>query len=616
MRITKYIFKTISNEHYKNSCNDTRKISRILTKNNHINFKMRLASVEIHNFRGISYSKILFNGHNVIIGDNNAGKSTIFEAIDLVLGPDRLNRVPVIDEHDFFNGNYMPTEKSKNEIRIEVILIDLENEQKRRFNANLEFWDVENNRLLVEGEIGEIDNPNILEALRVSFIGKYDAEEDDFVGETFYSSSETPDGTYSKFNKSDKRECGFLYLRALRTGSRALSMERGSLLDIILRIKELRPKMWETLLNELRQIKVAADPQIGISEVLSNVQDALKEFVPADWGEAPTLKVSDLTREHLRKTLTIFLATGKSGYHAPFHHQGTGTVNTMVLALLSMIAESKKTVIFAMEEPEIAIPPYTQKRIIHYIRQKSTQAIFTSHSPFVLEEFAPQQIVLLKRDNKGEQKSTFISFPKHVKPKNYNSQFRMGFAEALLAKRVLITEGSTEAILYPAIARKLSELEPEKYLSLEAMGIAIFNAESENSIPLFGELFKELGKDVFAVFDKQQTENLKKIKAHVWMPYEIDYKGIEDLLLAETAEKLLLEFYQQLEKDEQIPTHLGPVVDSNDIEEAKRFLDKFLKWTKAGKDSSELIALCTEESQIPVSIRKILINIKDILEIM
>jgi hypothetical protein len=30
------------------------------------------------------------------------------EAIDLVLGPDRLSRRPPIDEHDFHLGNYLP----------------------------------------------------------------------------------------------------------------------------------------------------------------------------------------------------------------------------------------------------------------------------------------------------------------------------------------------------------------------------------------------------------------------------------------------------------------------------------------------------------------------------
>ncbi|RKF38671.1 hypothetical protein BCY89_26775 [Sphingobacterium siyangense] len=576
---------------------------------------MRLALVEIQNFRGISYSKIFFNGHNVIIGDNNAGKSTVLEAIDLVLGPDRLNRIPIIDEHDFYNGIYMPEEDNSNEIHIEVILTDLEEEQSRRFNANLEFWDTEKLKLLVEGEIDNIDKPEILNALRVKFIGRYDIEEDDFVGETFFSSIEKQDGTLSKFTKSDKRECGFLYLRALRTGSRALSMERGSLLDIILRIKELRPKMWESLLEELREVKVAAAPELGISDVLADVQEALKEFVPADWGEAPILKVSDLTREHLRKTLTVFLASERGGYHAPFHHQGTGTVNTMVLALLSMIAETKKTVIFAMEEPEIAIPPYTQKRIIHHIRLKSTQAIFTSHSPFVLEEFAPPQIILLKRDSAGKQRSDFISFPKHVRPKNYNAQFRSGFAEALLAKRILIAEGSTESILYPAIARRLSEINPAKYSSLEAMGIAIFNAESENNIPLFGELFKKLGKDVFAVFDKQNTENLKKIEVNVLSGFEIPYKGIEDLLLEETDNKVLTQFYLELLANDEIPMHLIAVNDPNDVAEIKKFLKRYFKENKSSTGSSELIALCESEHQISATIRGILLTIRDMLDL-
>jgi len=575
---------------------------------------MRLALVEIRNFRGISYSKILFNGHNVIIGDNNAGKSTIFEAIDLVLGPDRLNRMPVIDEHDFYNGIYMPDDNNSNQIEIEVILIDLEDEQKRKFNGNLEYWDQENSKLLAEGDIENVDKANIIEALRVKFIGKYDLEEDDFIGETRFSSPEREDGTYSKFTKTDKRECGFLYLRALRTGSRALSMERGSLLDIILRIKELRPRMWESLLDELRVLKVATEPALGITDVLTDVQEALKEFVPSDWGDAPILKVSDLTREHLRKTLTVFLATGKDGYHAPFHHQGTGTVNTMVLALLSMIAEAKKTVIFAMEEPEIAIPPYTQKRIIHHVRQKSTQALFTSHSPFVLEEFSPQQIILLKRNNIGEQSSTYVSFPKHVRPKNYNAHFRSGFAEVLLAKRILISEGSTESILYPAAARRLSEIAPNEYHSLEAMGIAIFNAESENNVPLFGNLFKEFGKYVFAVFDEQKPENLKIIQENVHCEFEIPYKGIEDLILTETADEILIKFYQQLLNNNELPTHIAKANNPEDINEVKSFLDTYLKWSKAGRGSSEIIALCEREDQIPQTLREIIAGIKGTLD--
>jgi len=578
---------------------------------------MRIAYVVINNFRGIQHSKIFFNGHNVIIGDNNAGKSTVFEAIDLALGPDRLNRTPVIDEHDFYNGVYMGTaDEQAPQINIEVLLIDLEDEQKRRFNNNIEYWNHEDCKLLSEGDIDDVDTDEVSEALRVKFIGWYDEDDDDFKGETYFCSPVRADNTFAKFSKMDKRECGFLYLRALRTGSRALSMERGSLLDIILRIKELRPKMWESVLDDLRHVPVAADPALGITEVLSDVQSALKEFVPADWGEEPILRVSDLTREHLRKTLTVFLATGKDGYHAPFHHQGTGTVNTMVLALLSMIAEAKKTVIFAMEEPEIAIPPYTQKRIIHHIRQKSTQAIFTSHSPFVLEEFSPSQIVLLTRDKKGVQKSEFVTFPKHIRPKNYNAQFRSGFSEALLAKRVLLAEGDTEAILYPAAARRLSEIRSDKYSSLEAMGVSIFNAGSENSIPLYGDYFKQQGKIVFAVFDKQRDDALQKIEDSVDHAYEIPYKGIETMLLKETDEAIISQFYKQLQSDGEWPTHIKPAEDDDDIEDIKKALLNYFKKSKSGRSSSELIALCEETRQVPKSLRTTLGNIRELLEIL
>src|SRR5690606_20181507 len=113
--------------------------------------------------------------------------------------------------------------------------------------------------------------------------------------ETFFCSPVQDDSRLTKFSKSDKRECGFLYLRALRTGSRALSMERGSLLDIILRIREIRPKMWEDILGQLKKTDVATDPEAGIKPILESVQKGLKEFVPSDWGTEPILRVSDLT---------------------------------------------------------------------------------------------------------------------------------------------------------------------------------------------------------------------------------------------------------------------------------------------------------------------------------
>ena len=76
----------------------------------------------------------------------------------------------------------------------------------------------------------------------MTFIGCYDAEEDDFEGKTYFTRSLSESPTPISFSKKHKQSCGFLYLRSLRTGSRALSLERGSLLDIVLRLKEVRPQ--------------------------------------------------------------------------------------------------------------------------------------------------------------------------------------------------------------------------------------------------------------------------------------------------------------------------------------------------------------------------------------
>jgi putative ATP-dependent endonuclease of OLD family len=92
--------------------------------------------------------------------------------------------------------------------------------------------------------------------------------------------SDTP----QPFKKTDKQICGFPYLRSLRTGSRALSLERGSLLDIILRLKELRPQMWEATLTNLASYSVASDPALGITGVLESINTALKKYVPKEWG--------------------------------------------------------------------------------------------------------------------------------------------------------------------------------------------------------------------------------------------------------------------------------------------------------------------------------------------
>lgn len=562
---------------------------------------MRICRLYISRFRGIREATLFFANHVVLIGDNNVGKSTILEAIDLVLGPDRLRRTPPIDEHDFHLGDYVPSEEDKasKQIRVEATVAGLNEEQKRHFSNFLEWWDNDNRKLLSESQIEDVDSKSVEPVLCVTFIGHYDPEEDDFSGETYFSRSlEENQDNPQRFGKKDKQYCGFLYLRSIRTGSRAMSLEHGSLLDIILRLKEIRPQMWEKTIEEVSSFKVAADPDLGISGVLESVEEAVKRYVPLEWASSPHLKVSNLTREHLRKVITAFIATGIGEHAAPFHLQGRGTLNMLVLAMLSQIAETKQNVIFAMEEPETAIPPYAQKGIVREVQKLAVQSMFTSHSPYVLEEFEPGMIIVLSRNEEGKMTSTPVRLPESVKLKRYRREFRTRFCEGLLSRRLVIVEGTTEASAMPAAARRLAELDPESYSSFEALGLCVVDAGSETQIVDLARLYGNLGKEVFAICDKQSPKNEKEIRKQVAELFMHCEKGFEVLVVKNTSKDALARFAGIVDW----PSHLKERYPEPENKPDKALL-RYFREKKGNFGIADFLSQC-QEDEIPEWIRE------------
>jgi putative ATP-dependent endonuclease of the OLD family len=345
---------------------------------------MQLRRLKIFNFRGVAEGVVDFAGHTLLVGGNNVGKSTVCEALDLILGPERLYRRPVVDEHDFHCGRYLDDDGRPVEIRLEAILVNLSEEARRRFYRHLRRWSEEESGFVDEAGAGldTADAEGTSWALPLVFIGRYDREEDDFIGNTFFDHSpgSPPEEQEAEiaigegrtiFTRAHKRLCGFVFLRALRTGSRALSLQRGSLLDSILKLGgEGAAEMWHDTLARLQ----ALDPAIGeieqLRQIRSEIRARMGRFVNLAAGDdATAFFASELTREHLREVVRLFIAAEPSPHLVPFNRLGTGSINLLVFALLTFIAElkEKQSVIFAMEEPEIALPPHTQRRVTRFV---------------------------------------------------------------------------------------------------------------------------------------------------------------------------------------------------------------------------------------------------------
>lgn len=573
---------------------------------------MRISNVKIENFRGVSSASIDLAGTMIFLGDNNTGKSTVLEALELALGPDRLYRRPVIDEHDFYGGRYLTVNDESIEIRIEVTLTELGDELESVFRNHLEFLDAEGKLITGADDTEVVDDEDAESCLRVRFNGRYSAEDDDFVGETLFMSPAAEVGIPpQRCTAVDKRHFGFLYLRALRTGSRAMSMEKGSLLDVILRTFEVEVQMWEELLTLLRGVSVAGADDSEFGKVLGSIDGAMKELVATEWAESPHLRVSELTREDLRHVLRSFMATGVGDHAAPFNHQGSGTVNSLVIAMLSLIAQKRNgNVIFAMEEPEISLPPTAQKRVVDKIMTIAGQALFTSHSPFVVEEFEPEQMLVMNRHHTtGVLTATPVSLSKALKPKVFKEGLRTRFCEALLARRVIVTEGKSEALAYPFVSKLAARLDPATFTRLDTGGWAIFDAQGETNVANFARFFRGLGKTVVTIFDKQEPTEKAAIEVESDLAIEQDHKGFEDLLLKEVGMNARIRFVDRLISGGTWPIGVSAPGAGDDQATYDAALKVVLVKSKGESLAIDLLAECAVE-ELPSTITGALLAIQ------
>jgi putative ATP-dependent endonuclease of OLD family len=586
---------------------------------------VKVRRVAISNFRGVRSGTVLLDTHSLLVGGNAIGKSTVCEALDLALGLERLYRRPVIDEYDFYEARYRGDEAGSEpppEVRVEVVLTGLSGEARRRFAGHLRPWSAEADDFappaadeateLVAGEW----------CLPVVFVGRFNPEEDDFEGNTFFAHPQRAEGDYdpaelggglAPFRREDKRYCGYLYLRPNRTGNRALSFGRGSLIDTIVRLESDKAgSLWTSALGALDNIDLAESTP-GFAQIRTEMLSRVRKFlsVPED-DAAVGVRPSDLTREHLREVLRMFIATRPGVYPVPFSRLSTGALNVLVFALLTYIADLRgpDSVIFAMEEPEIALPPHAQRRMVDFVTKTMGQAIVTSHSPYVIERFDPEEVVVLSRDDTGTLTSCPVDLAGHIKPKRYRDQRRQ-FAEAVLANAVLVVEGATEVAVYLAVADVLDAAGTPGYQHPDLAGLTLFDAGSDSAVPGFAPVFTAMGKTVFGAHDtmkKPYTDDQKKQAASFAIHYEIPYLGMEDLLVTEVSPAALRRFLAAAASRDDYPVDAGFLSEAATDGQVMALAKEVLKARKASQYGPLVIAEC-HAAELPPSLAKLMLDI-------
>lgn len=378
--------------------------------------------------------------------------------------------------------------------------------------------------------------------------------------------------------------------------------------------------MWEDTVKRLRQF----EPPVGSVPQLKAIRDRVRErmnrFIGlADGDDATAFFASDLTRENLREVIQFFVRSKGSPYAVPFHRLGTGAINTLVFALLTHIADLRgnASVIFAMEEPEIALPPHSQRRITRYLLKKMGQAIVTSHSPHVIGEFEVDQILALDRDEKHALKSTPI--PTDEIRFNAVRRNKQKLAEAILSRGVIVAEGATEVGVLIATSRALESVSPQgDYDPFDLTGITVFDAGTQGEVPKWAPVFASLKKGAFAFQDQpnaawtqEQKERLKLYNENC----ETAYKGIEALLVAEVAIDAQKRFLTAAPGWPDYPEHCGRLPANASDDDVRKLTLAVLTARKGEDYAAALVEHCEKLAELPKTVTAFLVRVNGLLRL-
>jgi hypothetical protein len=428
---------------------------------------MRVAAVEIKNFRGIREGRVRFGAHTVLVGPGNVGKTTIIEALALLFGRDRLIRE--LTEHDFTGSCPSATDR----VRLVATITDFptqnhvdHHEWFRDGRAVPKYLDPASGALHATR-----DSDGWALACQIGVQARFD--QDALIVETvryFHdddSEVDAFDGDSSLVQVPPQLigEIGFYLVKATRTWDGMISFGSELFRRIIASVKG-QPAT--AVLAERDRLRVPSDPieeDKKLKPLIERIDNEMARLLP----RSPRLKLR-VSSTDSRGVLDAVIAhfAGDTGPALPAARQGSGLVSLQGLLLLLELARGRRDAgagfFMAVEEPELHVPPPSQGRLVRRIQALSPQSIITTHAAAVAGAAEPTAVIMLRNDAGRLIAEPLLPAPltddavAHVR--KYFIAGRHALIAALMHETVLVPEGRSDEALLRAIAHALDARQP------------------------------------------------------------------------------------------------------------------------------------------------------------
>lgn len=362
-------------------------------------------------------------GVNVILGGGDVGKTTILDAIGLLLSP---TNPPTLADTDY-HGRAIDAG-----FVIEAI-VSLPPESAINQQTKPSWpWEWSGSDAVVP-DIKEEDAIKGEPVYRLRVRGTEDLE-------LAYEIVQ-PDGTTDNFTVGLRRTIGLVRLSGDDRNDRDLRLVQGSALDRLLSDKALRSR----LASELAKSDVAEQLTDEAKKALEALDEVFKKKNLPD-----ELDLAITGGQGLSISALIGLTAKREGVQLPLASWGSGTRRFAALAIAEQ--NQGEAPVTLVDEIERGLEPYRQRILMDSLLNGKSQAFITTHSPAAISAASSAAVWYI--DHAG-------GLGRLASPET--TRHRTRDPETFLSRLAVVAEGATEFGFVSALLEKALNTSPQKY---------------------------------------------------------------------------------------------------------------------------------------------------------
>ncbi len=438
--------------------------------------ELRIKNFRIYGSNGNAPALLLRfkKGLNLLVGENDSGKSCIIDAIKFVLYTQTYEWLN-LDYEDFHvpKNSRNPSDRT-DELSIECIFRGFNDNEAKTF---LEWHGIENDEFFLRVFLkAKRNGTNVISDVKAG-----------------------PDDEGTKLEGEARNYLRTTYLKPLRNAIEELTPRRGSRLSNILDKHDIfRDKEKHDLIEIMKTansniLKYFEEGEGGkeILDVINN--EYLKHFSSSN---SPLKSIFDISRPELRPILEkLNLKLINNEVSEISTESGLGSHNLLFMAAELLLLKKKNfegLKLALIEELEAHLHPQAQLRLIEYLQEESKkeniQMILTSHSTSLTSKIELENIIICKNSNAYPLGKDYTKL-NHGDYKFLQKYLDDTKANLFFANSVIIVEGISENLILPSLAECID-------LPLHVHGVSIVNVTSTALLRYSKIFLRKDGKDM------------------------------------------------------------------------------------------------------------------------